>query len=508
MPYIYICNLIFKAKLMTTKKITLVGCLAAFILMTMGISCSSSHKVLTKQEPKDMTFDTPPDGSESGMASGLPLDGKRPQGMPPVQRPDGKFGERPQRQPSGLMGEHFNESSILSIVRVKKGSKSKRNQSITASENNQSAVVAYTNSTVTLENNMITTTGNSSSDESSSFQGLNAAVLGRDESVIRMKSNSIKTSGLGANAVFAYGKSLIYSESDEMNCTGNGAHGLMASGGGSITASKVKVTTAGKNSGAIATDRGSGTITVTDGQIVTTGVDSPGIYSTGNITVSDSEIESTASEVAVIEGSNSIKLFNSKLLAKAPNKWGVMIYQSFSGDAEGADGKFEMENGSLKYTDSVGPLFFVTNSTAYITLTNVVVNCASGTLVNVMSSKWGKAGSNGGNVNIKTTKQLLKGNLIADNNSEITLSLKNNSDLVGAVNPDNKAKSISMSLDGTSTWTLTADSHVTTLVANISDTTVANIIGNGYTLFYKTSENRILEGKTFALKNGGSLKPE
>jgi hypothetical protein len=27
-------------------------------------------------------------------------------------------------------------------------------------------------------------------------------------------------------------------------------------------------------------------------------------------------------------------------------------------------------------------------------------------------------------------------------------------------------------------------------------------------LFYKTSENKVLEGKTFALKNGGSLKPE
>jgi hypothetical protein len=65
-----------------------------------------------------------------------------------------------------------------------------------------------------------------------------------------------------------------------------------------------------------------------------------------------------------------------------------------------------------------------------------------------------------------------------------------------------------MSMDGTSTWTLTADSHVSTLVANISDSAVANIIGNGYTLFYKTSENKVLEGKTFALKNGGSLKPE
>lgn len=497
---------------MTTNKIAVLGCLVAIILTTTLTSCRS-HKTMTKQQQKNMAFDAPPQGNEpgmppNGMPQGPPPDGERPQGMPLGKRPDGKPGEKPQGMPPGGMNNLFNENSILSVVRVKKGSKTKKNQIIIASEKNQSAVVAYTNSCVTLESNTLTTAGNSSSDESSSFQGLNAAVLGRDESVIRMKSNIIKTSGSGANAVFAYSNSLIYSEYDVINCIGTGGHGLMASGGGSITASKVNITTSGKNAGAIATDRGSGTITVTDGQIVTTGADSPGIYSTGDITVSDSEIESTRSEVAVIEGSNSIKLFNSKLQAKVSNKWGVMIYQSFSGDAEGADGKFEMENGSLKYTDTVGPLFFVTNSTADIKLTNVLVNCASGTLVNATSSKWGKKGSNGGNVNIKTIKQLLKGNLIADNNSEITLSLKNNSDLVGAINPDNKAKSVSVSMDGTSTWTLTADSHVSTLVANISDTAVANIIGNGHTLFYKTSENRVLEGKTFALKNGGSLKPE
>lgn len=503
---------ISKETVMTTNKISIFSCLLAIIFTTTVTSCHS-HKTMTKQEPKNMSFDSPPEGAEVGMAPkgmppGPPPDGDRPQGMPPGKRPDGKPGERPQGMSPGGMDTQFDASSILSIVRVKKGTKTKKNQIIIASEKNQSAVVAYTNSCVTLESNTLTTSGNTSSDESSSFQGLNAAVLGRDEGVIRMKSNTIKTLGSGGNAIFAYGNSLIYSEYDVINCTGNGGHGLMASGGGSITASKVNITTSGKNAGAVATDRGSGTITITDGQIITTGVDSPGIYSTGNITVSDSEIESTGSEVAVIEGSNSIKLFNSKLQAKVSNKWCVMIYQSFSGDAEGADGKFEMENGSLKYTDNAGPLFFVTNSTADIKLTNVLVNCASGTLVNAMSSKWGKGGSNGGDVNIKTIKQLLKGNLMADNNSKISLSLKNNSDLVGAINPDNKAKSISVSMDGTSTWTLTADSHVSTLVANISDTAVANIIGNGHTLFYKTSENRVLEGKTFALKNGGSLKPE
>jgi len=498
---------------MKVNGISILSCMAAIILMTMVTSCHS-HKAITKQEEnKVVAFDTPPNGGESGlpfegMPPGPPPDGNRPQGMSPGKKPDGKPGERPKGMVQGEMGARFDVSSILSVVAVKEGVQTKTNETITASETNRSAVVAFANSSVTLEKNIISTTGNSSSEESSSFQGLNAAVLSRDQSVIHMKSNGIKTSGSGANGVFAYGKSQIYSDSDVINCTGNGGHGLMASGGGTIIASNVDITTAGTNSGAVATDRGSGIITVTKGKIVTTGKDSPGIYSTGKITASDVDIESSGSEIAVIEGSNSIKIHNSNLLITVPDKWGVMIYQSFSGDADGADGEFEMENGSLKYTDNAGSLFFITNSTAYITLRNIKVDCASGTLVNAMSSRWGKEGSNGGNVNLNVESQYLKGNLIADENSKIALSLLKKSCLDGVVNSDNKAKSISVKLDSTSIWTLTADSHVTTLIADIVADTVTNISGNGHTLYYKTSENMALKGKTFALQNGGSLKPE
>jgi len=42
------------------------------------------------------------------------------------------------------------------------------------------------------------------------------------------------------------------------------------------------MSTAGANSGAIATDRGAGTINMSGGSVTTSGADSPGIYSTGN----------------------------------------------------------------------------------------------------------------------------------------------------------------------------------------------------------------------------------
>ncbi len=47
-------------------------------------------------------------------------------------------------------------------------------------------------------------------------------------------------------------------------------------------------------------------------------------------------------------------------------KHGVMIYQSFSGDAGTGTGTFTMTGGSL--TAAAGPLFYVTNTEAVIKL--------------------------------------------------------------------------------------------------------------------------------------------
>ena len=76
-------------------------------------------------------------------------------------------------------------------------------------------------------------------------------------------------------------------------------------------------------------------------------------------------------------------------------KWGVMIYQSMSGDAQGTKGTYTMTGGSLAYTPSSGPLFYVTNSTGVITLKGVTVSSGSGILVKASAGDWGNSGSNG-----------------------------------------------------------------------------------------------------------------
>ena len=69
---------------------------------------------------------------------------------------------------------------------------------------------------------------------------------------------------------------------------------------------------------------------------------------------------------------------------------------------------------------------------------------------------------------------------------------------------------MSITLDASSRWTVTGDSHVTTLSdsAGISGTTVKNVVGNGHTVYYDSSANPGLGAKTYTLSGGGTLVPE
>jgi hypothetical protein len=291
---------------------------------------------------------------------------------------------------------------------------------------------------------------------------------------------------------------------------GDGGHGVMATNGGSITLTNVKISTSGAHSAPIATDRGSGTVTVTGGTMTTSGQDSPGVYSTGDIRVIGAVITATGSEAAVIEGANLIDLTNVTLSSSFENKWGVMIFQSMSGDAEGTEGSFTMTGGSLSLTATSGPLFFVTNSTGIINLRGVAITAASGLLVEAKATeRWGISGSNGGAVILTAEEQVLTGDLVADSLSSLSVTLQNNSSLTGAINSENTAKSANLTLDASSTWIVTGDSYLTclTISGGVSGDAITNLIGNGHTVYYDASACPELGGQTYTLGNGGFLKP-
>jgi hypothetical protein len=379
----------------------------------------------------------------------------------------------------------------------------KSNETITASNKNESGVRVTDKGFFTLSNSTVTTTGGTSGMENSSFYGLNAGVLATSGSKIAITDSTITTRGTGANAAFATGTGAIVELSKvKIDCVASGAHGVDATFGGTIVCTDVDITTAGNGAAAaISTDRGGGTVTFTRGSAFTSGTRSPGIYSTGSISARDTKITATGSEAIVIEGKNSVTLTNTTLLGA--RECGVMLYQSFSGDAGVGTCVFTMDGGSL--SAAKGPLFYVTNTTAVIELKKAELAAAFGVLLKAGADRWGREGSNGGNVVLKADGQALTGNILCDKISSIQATLQNGTTLKGVVNADNTAKMIALTLDATSVWDVTGTSYLTSLTD--ADVTLANIHDNGNTIYYAAAvaANAWLGGKTHTLSHGGRL---
>jgi len=432
---------------------------------------------------------------------GAPSDGMMPGGN--MSAPTGGAGG-PGGPPPGS-GSGSSSYNLSGSYTLNGGTASETGKTYISAAGDVSGVYVTGNGDLTLNNPTIVTSGNTSSNDASSFYGLNAAVLAAGGSRITINGGTITTSGSGANGAFPTGSgSTVNLNGVKILATGGGGHGVMATNGGVLALTDTDITTSGANSAPLATDRGGGTVTATGGTVICSGQDSPGIYSTGVITVRDATVTATGAEAAVIEGFNSITISNTTLTGGVEKTGGTMIYQSMSGDAATGTGTFTMNGGS--YAISAGPAFFVTNTNAVISLTNVTVGNPSGTLISAKGTdRWGTSGMNGGTVIFTASAEHLTGSLVTDSISSVNATLKDGSSLTGAIG------SAALVLDASSSWNVTANSTLTTLsdTSGISGTTITNIHGNGYTVTYNASlaGNRVLGGNTYTLADGGILKP-
>lgn len=393
------------------------------------------------------------------------------------------------------------------------------NKTLSATSSDESAIVVNDGGSLNATGLTISKSGDSSNTENSEFYGLNAAVLVQKGSEATIKDTTIKTSTTGANAIFSTGENATLNVSNtKITTTGDSSRGLDATYGGTINANKVTITTSGQHCAAVATDRGEGTVTVKNSILNTNGKGSPCVYSTGTISVSDSKGMATNSSCAVIEGKNSITLNNTKLTSYGIGRvddgidnCGVMIYQSMSGDASEGTGTFSATDSTLTISKKskiyeTSPMFFITNTDAVINLENTKLNYGSNQLVTVSGNdgEWGSQGSNGGNLTLNATNQILNGNISVDNISTASFILKG-STLTSTINSENNTKEVNLSLDSSSKWVVTGDSYVTTLTLENNDLSL--IEDHGYTIYYDASANSWLNGQTITLSNGGTLTP-
>ena len=353
---------------------------------------------------------------------------------------------------------------------------------------------------VNMNNITVNKGGDSDGGDNTSFYGINSAILAKSGAIVIIKNSTIYTNATGANGVFSYGGSSTTNNSSNdgttvtisdstITTTKDNSGGIMTTGGGIMNAYNLIINTSGISSAAIRTDRGGGKVNVDGGTYTTTGQGSPIIYSTADIIVSNAKLIAKASEGVVIEGKNSVTLnnvtltdTNNKLNGKSTTYKNIFLYQSMSGDASNGTSSFTSKNS--KITTNKGDTFYVTNTTAVINLENNTItnNDKSGAFLRIKKDSWGNSGSNGGNVTLKATNQLINGDIVIDSISTLTMNLKN-SNFTGKINKSNSAKSIDLNIDKDTKIKLTGNSYVTSFTNE--DASNSNIDFNGYKLYVK-----------------------
>ena len=476
--------------------------LSVLVILSMLLSACSAFAENTGSTPPG----EPPEGFSGGNPPGEPPEGFDGS-MPPGEPPEG-FGEgsRPGTPPNGFGGgtppggssfnfEYTAAAEISSAAET-------TGESYVSNASDENALLIRTGDTVSVIDASVTKTGDSDGGDSCSFYGLNAAVLVMGGTEALISGGTVETSASGANGVFCYGGNggrngadgdgtTLYISGTTITTTGDGSGGIMTTGGGVTYAEDLTVTTSGRSSAAIRTDRGGGTVTANGGTYTTSDLGSPAIYSTADVTVRNAVLTSNLSEGVCIEGKNSITLENCSLTADNTQCNGnatfldtIMIYQSMSGDADSGTSAFTMTGGSL--TGLSGHLFHVTNTHAVITLDQVeLTNEGSDILLSVCDDGWNGADNI---AEVYASRQALSGTLLVGDNSALNLSLSDGSVFEGSISGEitnakgeqvsSSVGTVSVTLDETSTWVLTADTWISSFSGNAE-----NVISNGHTLY-------------------------
>lgn len=419
-------------------------------------------------------------------------------------RPNGGMG-RP-----GAPGSRSSDIKYAAATELSAGA-SETGKTYLSEKADESALMVSTKEAVTISQPIVSKTGSSDGGDNCSFYGQNAALLVKGGSTTTITGGTITSDARGANGVFSYGGNggrnggngdgtTVVIENTKITTTGDGSGGIMTTGCGVMKAKNLSVITNGRSSAPIRTDRGGGVVTVDGGIYTSNGLGSPVIYSTANVTVSDAILTSNMSEGVCIEGKNSITLINCQMTASNTKRNGhaqfldaIMIYQSFSGDADSGNSHFTMNGGSL--TNRHGHLFHVTNTNAIITLNNVKLENEDSekVLLSVCADGW-QGAKNKATLNV--SNQQLEGTILVGSDSELTLSLADGSSFDGSIsgnitNAEGKTVSsetgtVNVTLGDNCTWTLTADTYITSLYGDTS-----RIKNNGHRLFVNGKELKI-----------------
>ncbi len=420
----------------------------------------------------DNTPPTPPDGAPPSGDMGTP-----PDGTPPDGQGGGPGGPGGQGGPGGPGGQSQAPTSYSAVTEYSSDI-TVSGKTYKSTGKDESAVLVSGGSAVINNATVTRTSSDSTGGDSASFYGVGAAVLATGGTAY-IDNSKITTDSKGGAGAFAYGNGTIYIGSSTISTTQDTSGGIHAAGGGKVYAWDLNVSTKGGSSAAIRSDRGGGTMVVDGGTYTTSGTGSPAIYCTADIAVNNAALTAKNSEGVCIEGLNSLYIFDSALTSTMPTTkqnedlvWGIIVYQSMSGDAKVGNSELYVDGGSITCN---GDIIYTTNTESHITLKNVkLTSTASDYAVlratgNANGRGWGRTGANGANCTFTAISQTLNGNVIYDSISNLEFYLTSGSVLTGAMIDDETdagsggSAKANVYIDKTSKWVVAKNSTCTDL---------------------------------------------
>jgi len=336
-----------------------------------------------------------------------------------------------------------------------------------------------------------------------------------------------------------------------------GAQSLTASYGGSSTyasSTSSPVTVTVSAAAASARTQTAAATANSAAAVTTSAYRAAAIRATNSFRATGGSYRALNAEAVVVEGGGSVTLNGTTLTAAAGDDRGILLDSQSANPTSASTSRFTMNGGSITYQCSAAgsavacsggnlangqnnpaTVFSVTDTRAAIELTDTAVTNdtateagADGTLLT--AAALGHAtpeagGADGGRVAFTAKGTILAGDVLVDGTSSAALSLLEDdagagSSLTGTINGAHTGKTVNLTLDSGSVWTVTGTSYLTSLAGlNLNGTTVKNIDGGGHCVYYSGTingsgmirppalANSASGTAIYALSGGGFLAP-
>ncbi|CAK7232873.1 hypothetical protein SCUCBS95973_008405 [Sporothrix curviconia] len=404
-------------------------------------------------------------------------------------------------------------SDILAAYVFENGSTTVSHNTFTVDANDTSVILVADGADLGLSHVDVVKYGYSSNLLQASFYGFNAAINVANASTATIKNTNITVHNGAAN-VYAYGTdTVVYVDNSWLYSSGPVSHGLYASGNGTIIGRNLQHYSGGHRSSSFSGDSPKGDVFVYDSVAHSSGIGSATYYALGTIYAENVLSRSDNGPVVFMDGTQNATLINCD--ATAGLLGGVAI---FSSAVRTSGATLTLRDTKITTLGDTMPGLWFGNTIIDVTLENAQLVTSSGVLVvanysqitqdfDYYASYADNSALQPAEVSMTVKASTLTGDLVAYNGSSISWTLNDYSTWTGAAYSGYGDVSFDVALDRHSTWTLAN----TTTVQNLtdSDSTLSNIVGNGYTLYYNASAvlSQWLNGTTVSLTGGGSAQP-